>query len=155
MRLSRTTTMTADAKLQVLDPVVRLVAVLVMDGFVVVKGTAQVLAHDVAVLELPGALSEFIGGLNAHVAIPLIHVTTTLPVRMSRASPPPHRLRSTIGADPRAVEATPGLAEAGPENEHAPASRADPLFGPAAVVFFRSEGVPPPLPGLIPGPPLA
>jgi hypothetical protein len=70
MRRGRSLPVIPDAELEVLEPVVRSVPVLVVHGLVRGKRAAQVLGHDVPVLANPARSTRpFFGDLDVHVAV--------------------------------------------------------------------------------------
>jgi hypothetical protein len=97
MRLRRALAVTAHPELQVVDPVVRLVTVLVMHRLDARKFATEVLGHDDAMLKFPRPLPRLIAKLYLDVPVALPHMTATLPV--------PVTLPELIGHLPLAADA--------------------------------------------------
>lgn len=93
MRRVRTPTVAADAELEVLEPVVRSVAVLVVDRFVSVERSTEMFRHDEAVLHDPSVdlrhCKQRMVWEKACADVPVRHLeaATVLEVPMARTDP--------------------------------------------------------------------
>lgn len=79
--------MPTDMELEILEPVVASVAVFVMHRFVVEQRPAEVLGHDVTVLQYVTPVAIGICNPKLHVALTLANVTAAFPVRILRTAP--------------------------------------------------------------------